>query len=136
MAINLHAAVRGPIQTVNPDQVIAWQRSTGFTDTPSGKQVPGYAASVDVNGNVQPLSRKDLEHRDMQNIQGVTRAVYLFGNVQGVVRPDAKGGDLLTFPQVRGGPPNLWKVCAVLETWGPDVTGWCKVGAVLQLTPP
>lgn len=131
--LNLHAAVRGAVQSVNPDQDIAWQQSAGYVIQPGGKQVPSYAASVDVRGNVQPLSRKDLEHPDMQNVQGVTRAVYLFGNVQGVVRPDAKGGDLLIFPQNRGGDPQTWKVCAVLETWNPDTVGWCKVGVVLQL---
>lgn len=133
--INLHAAVRGAIQSVNPDTDIVFRASTGFTVADDGVQTPTYAANVDVRGQVQPLGRKDLEHRDMANVQGVTRAVYLFGNAQGVVRVDAKGGDLLLFPQNRGGANQTWLVCAVLETWNPDAAGWCKVGVVLQVTP-
>ncbi len=130
--LNLHAVVRGAINSVNPDMSVTYRASTGWTAAAGGVQTPTYASDATVGAQVQPLGRKDLEHRDMANIQGVTRAVYLFGNAQGVVRPDAKGGDLLLFPQNRGGSAQVWKVCAVLETWGPDTTGWCKVGVVLQ----
>ncbi len=115
--------------------VVGWLRSTGYTTAPGGKQTPTYAASVPVGANVQALTGRDLEHRDMQGITGVLRGVYLFGNVQSVVRPDAKGGDLLTFPQDRGGTPQTWKVAAVLETWSVEAGGWCKVGVVLQVNP-
>jgi hypothetical protein len=130
--LNLHAAVRPAINAVNPDQTIQWRRSTGYTIGAGLKQEPTYAADEPVQGNVQSLTWTDLQHRDMQNIQGVARAVYLFGNVQGVVRPDSKGADLLVFPQNRGGTPQLWLVAAVLETATPDAMGWCKVGVVLQ----
>jgi len=133
--INLHATVRGAITSVNPDTAIVYKASTGNTSAPGGVRTPTYAADVTVRGNVQPLSPEDLKHQDMANVQGVTRAVYLFGNAQGVVRPNAKGGDLLLFPQDRGGTNQTWLVCAVLETWGPDTAGWCKVGVVLQVDP-
>ena len=133
--INLHAAVRGPINAVNPDSLVDWLVSTGYTTGAAGKRAPTYSPAASVMAQIQPLSRKDLEHRDMQNIQGITRGVYLFGNAQGVVRVDAKGGDLLKFPQVRGGVAQTWLVAAVLETWAPDAAGWCKVGVVLQVDP-
>jgi len=82
---------------------------------------------------VQALSAEDLKHPNFLNVQGVKRAVYLFGNVQGTVRPDAKGGDLLVFPQNRGGLNRTWLVVAVFETWTPDAQGFCKVGVVLQV---
>ena len=131
--LNLHATVRGAIASVNPDQEITYRASTGYDALPGGVQDPTYATDVTVGAQVQPLSREDLKHPVMANMQGVTRAVYMFGNAQGVVRPDAKGGDILLFPQDRGGTAQTWLVVAVIETWGPDTTGWCKVGVVLQV---
>jgi hypothetical protein len=133
--MNLHALVRGAINTVNPDQLVTWRRNTGYTTGAAGDRVPQYVDTPDVGAQVQAATGKDLQHRDMMNVQGVVRSVYLFGNVQGVVRPDAKGGDVLVFPQNRGDTPQPWLVVAVLETWNPDAAGWCKVGVVLQDAP-
>lgn len=127
--MNLHGIVRGAIQTVNPDTKIDLYASTGFTQDASFKQVPAYAAKSTVYGQVQALTGKDLKHEALINIQGLCRAVYFYGNVQGIVRPDGKGGELMFFPQVPGGTNQCWKVVCVLETW-PD---WCKVAVNLQL---
>jgi hypothetical protein len=132
MSMNLHAIVRGAINTVNPDQTVVLRASTGYTTNAAGKRTPTYAADATVAAQVQALSGRDLQHPDFLNVQGIKRAVYLYGDVQGVVRPNAKGGDLLVFPQDLGGTAQLWLVVAVLETWNPDATGWCKVGVVLQ----
>lgn len=109
-----------------------WRQSQGFTQDATYAQVPAYAADQFVQGQVQALTGKDLKHPALQNVQGVLRGVYLFGNVQGVVRPDAKGGDKLVFPQMLGGSPQTWLIIAVLETWGVDQGGWCKVAVNLQ----
>jgi hypothetical protein len=130
--VNLHGTVRGAITSVRPDTLMIWRQSTGFTQDATYAQVPGYAADQNVRGNVQALTAKDLKHAALQNIEGVVRAVYLFGNVQGVVRPDAKGGDKLVFPQMLGGAAQTWLVVAVLETWGVEQGGWCKVAVSLQ----
>jgi hypothetical protein len=132
MSMNLHGIVRGAIGTVNPDQAVTYRASTGYSTGADGTRTPTYAADVTVSAQVQALSGQDLKHTDFLNIQGVKRAVYLFGNTQGVVRPDVKGGDLLVFPQALGGTPQTWLVVVVLETWNPDRLGWCKVGVVLQ----
>lgn len=132
MGLNLHAAVRGAINTVNPDRVIVWRQSNGATTNAAFKRTPTYAADQTVQAQIQALSGRDLQHPEMQNQQGVMRKVYLFGNIQGVVRPDAKGGDLLLFSQVIGGPVQTWLVIVPFETWTPDVPGWCSVGVVLQ----
>lgn len=124
--MNLHAAVRGAVTTVNPDIQATWQQSTGYSTDGGGKRTPGYANST-IPIQVQALTAQDLTHLDYLNIQGVMRAVYAYGNIQGVVRPNLKGGDLLTFAQP-GGVPQIWLVVAVLETW-PD---WCKVAVCLQ----
>lgn len=130
--MNLHAIVRGAISAVNPDRLITWRSNTGYTTSASGARVPNYTDFTSVQAQIQSLSGKDLQHPSLLNVQGVARAVYMFGNVQGVVRPDAKGGDLLVFSQVQGGTPQTWLVAGVLETWTPDVAGWCKLGVVLQ----
>lgn len=136
MGMNLHATVRGPITSVNSDVAGEYLKSTGSTTATDGNRTPAYARTP-VGLQVQALSGKDLQHETFQNIQGVKRSVYMFGNTQGVSRPDVKGGDLLIFAQSTGGTPQLWLVVIVLETWAPgDPQGWCKLGVVLQNDPP
>lgn len=131
MPINLHNAVRGAIDALNPTFSGVWRRSNGYNTASNGVQVPAYIDTT-VTMRVQALSGRDLKHESFLNMQGVKRSVYLFGNVQGVVRPDVKGGDILQFPENRGGANRDWSVVVVLETWTPDVAGWSKVGVVLQ----
>lgn len=132
MAMNLHAIVRGAITTVNPDYLGVWRESAGYTVGGNFRPTPGYTDHANFPMQIQALGGKDLVHTEFISQQGVKRTVYCFGNVQGVVRPDVKGGDLLLFPANRGGPNRTWLVVSVLETWGPDTQGWCRVGVVLQ----
>lgn len=131
MALNLHNIIRGAIDALNPVFTGVWRRSTGSTTAADGSRTPTYADAT-VTMRVQALSGKDLRHESFLNMQGVKRSVYLYGNVQGVVRPDVKGGDILQFPENRGGANRDWLAVIVLETWTPDASGWCKVGVVLQ----
>lgn len=124
--MNLRNTVRGAINRINPDQVIALKRSVGY-ELVNFKQVPKFE-NLSGPGQVQPLSAGQLKHAASMNIQGVTRSVHLNGNWMGVVRADAKGGDVLTFPQAPGMAAQDWKVFQVFETW----PGWCCVGVVLQ----
>jgi hypothetical protein len=132
MSMNLHAIVRGAINTVNPDYLGTWRESAGYTVGADFRPAPGYTDHPNTGMQVQALSGRDLVHTEFISQQGVKRTVYLFGNVQGVVRPDVKGGDLLLFPESRGGAVRVWLVTHVLETWSPDPAGWCRVGVVLQ----
>lgn len=126
--MNLHGTVRGAITSVNPDTPLGWQASTGNTVDAAGNQTPGYAASVSVLGQIQPVPDKLLAHTDQLNIQGTYRVVYFYGAKNAIVRADQLGGDLLTFPRVTGGAAETWLIVEVLEQW-PD---WCKVLACLQ----
>ena len=130
--MNLHAVVRSVVTAINPDRTGTWRRSTGYTTAADGSRVPQYV-DTSVRMQIQSLTGKDLYHLNMLNIQGVQRAVYMFSNGQGVVRLDAKGGDLLLFSQDISGPVATWLVVAVLETWTPDAAGWCKLGVTLQV---
>lgn len=121
--MNLHGIAGPIIAAVNPMILATIKYSNGYEIGPGRKQIPKYRVVPDVQAQVQPLSAGDLKHLESQNIQGVQRSVYLYGDIQGVVRPAEKGGDLLVF----GG--QVWLVTAVFETW-PD---WCKVGVTLQM---
>ena len=121
--MNLHGIVSPIIAAVNPMIGGALRASDGYEMGPGRKQVPKYRAVAAARLQVQPLSGRDVAHLEAQNIQGVQRSVYMYGDTQGVVRPLAKGGDLLLFDG------QTWLVTVVFETW-PD---WCKVGVTLQL---
>lgn len=133
--MNLHGIVRGAIQSVNPDMTAMYYQSSGSTTGADGSRVPTYVNTT-VQIQVQAETGKDLMHESFLNLQGVKRSVYMFGNTQGANRPDVQGGDLIAFPEVRGGTAKLWLVAIVLETWSPDVAGWCKLGVVLQKDAP
>lgn len=136
--MNLHAIARSAIGTVNPEYLGVWKQSTGFGQDPTGRPIPTYNVFSNTRFQVQHLSGRDLVHTDFISQQGVKRTVYAFGNITGVVRPDGTGGDLLQFPENRGGSNRTWLVTHVLETYSPDTAGWCRVGVVLQpdVTPP
>lgn len=127
--MNLHGIVRGAITSVNSDVLGTWRRSSGYTVLPTGRQVPVYDDFTTVPIQVQALSSRDIRHANYLGVQGVRRAVYMYGNIQAINRPDNKGGDLLVFPEVPGGTPKVWLVACVFETW-PD---WCRVGVSLQV---
>lgn len=122
--MNLHGIVSGVIASVNPFQTFAVSISTGaYVTAANGERTPVYAAPVYVSGQVQDLTSKDLRQLDSLNIQGSQRAIYLNGELDGVVRWNGKGGDLLTLQD-----GTVWLTTAVLEQW-PD---WAKVSVTLQ----
>jgi hypothetical protein len=132
--MNLHQIVRGPINAVNPDLYGTWMQSTGPTSNADFTRSPVFTTFTNVQMQVQPMSSGDLYKTNFLNAQKVTRAVYMYGDPQGVVRVDAKGGDELVFPQILCGPNYTWLVYAVLEPWTSSVGngGWSKVAVVLQ----
>mgnify|MGYP000617858836 CR=1 FL=1 len=123
--MNLHGIVSGAIGSVNPFVTATMQVSDGYTVDPDGTQIPAYT-EVTGPAQVQALTYKDLQQVDGVNLNGVARAIYFYGEFNGVVRPRQKGGDLI---QLTDGPnAGTWLITHVLETW-PD---WCKVAVVLQ----
>lgn len=133
--MNLHSVVRGHIPAVTPDLPAVWRASAGsYVTAADGSRTPQYVDTA-IRAQVQALSARDLQHLSNLNIQGVESAVYMFGNPQGVVRVDVKGGDLLLFPQTLGGTVRTWLVRTVFETWRVEQGGWGKVGVTLQVDP-
>lgn len=68
--------------------------------------------SLLAQGQVQPMQYRDLMQMDSLNVQGTRRKIYLYGEVDGVVRSWVKGGDLIT--DTRG---DVWLVAVVAEQW-------------------
>jgi hypothetical protein len=124
--MNLHGIVSGLIGAVNPHVPATLLVSTGFTVDDDGKRIPTYAAPVTVTAQVQALTFRDIMQVDGLNLQGTRRAIYLYGEVDGLVRVSQRGGDLITLAD--GPNVGVWLVAQVLEQW-PD---WCKVAATLQ----
>lgn len=120
--MNLHALAGPAVGTVNPNKVAELFISTGYAKDATHKQVPTYSTVIMVTAQVQALTQDDL--RQLQNIdqQGVSHTAYLYGEVDGVVREDNRGGDVLVF--------DGWEhlVVSVLEAW----PGWCKVALARQ----
>jgi hypothetical protein len=117
----------GPVAAVNPPLAFTVLVSMPATTNPDGSRSPAYAAPVTTTGDIQAQSAGDIRHTDGLNIQGVQRSIYLSGRINGLVRPDRKGGDI-----VIDGCGKVWLVNQVIEYW-PD---WVKVSVTLQNSSP
>lgn len=121
--MNLHGLVRGTIRAVNPDIPVTIRPSAGASEDDTGRVIPAYGTPINTTGQKQPVTGRDIERFQQQNIQGVTCKMYVYGNVEGLFRVLGKGGDLLEFQG------QTYLVASVLERW-PD---WCCVALTMQL---
>jgi hypothetical protein len=119
--VNLHGIASAAVSAINPMVKATYRQSAGYTTDATFKQVPAYL-DKSVSVQMQMLSGSQLAQLNGLNIQGVLRSLYVAGEVQGVVRPRAEGGDLFI---ING---ETWLVVQVLETW-PE---WSKVAICLQ----
>lgn len=132
--MNLHALVRPAIKSVNPDTLLDWMQSSGYTTADDGHRSPTFNKFSDVAMQVQGLNTKDLQHVEKLNLQSELRKIYSYGNIQGVVRPSLQGGDLFVFPQQIGGTPQVWLLVQPMETWtDAQGQGWSSGIVCLQL---
>jgi hypothetical protein len=116
---------------VNPNIMVRLQISTGSTIGAAGRQQPQYNPAITGPAQIQALDNVDLKKMEGMNISGSARAIYMRGNLAGVIRPDSKGGDLVTVPPAPGVPAlfvGLWLTTKVLESW----PLWTKVVIVKQ----
>lgn len=130
--MNLHNEAAGLISSVNPYSPGELKISNGYTVGDDGSQIPSYKSIQVYPMQVQPLGYRDLMQIDGLNLQGVRRKIYINGRVNGLVRIERKGGDIIRFlpgPPVSGWPyGTVWLIVMVLEQW-PD---WTSVAATLQ----
>jgi hypothetical protein len=124
--LNLHGIVRGVVTAVNADETVAVSSSNGTTPSGAGDGtvVPVYT-TASFGAQVQPLSGRDLRQIASLNLQGTLKKIYLYGDVEAIVRNVDKGGDL-----VMRSDGSVWKTTIVFEGW--DTVGWCAIGCTLQ----
>lgn len=129
--MDLRSIANSVSSQVNPNIIVTVLRSTGSTIGRGGKQSPTYAQGVTGPAQLQALDGDELRQLDGLNLQGVIQGIYLRGNLAGVIRPDSKGGDIVTIAAQRNVPSIFvgdWLVVKVLETW----SSWTKAAIVLQ----
>lgn len=118
--MNLHGIAAPAIGTVNPFVPGSMRISTGYSTDSVGHRIPAYS-TVTGRAQVQALSYKDLVQVQGLNLGGERRSIYFYGEFNAVVRPNKKGGDLVTL--TTGPEAGEWLIALVSEQW-PD---WCKV---------
>ena len=134
--MDLNAIASQATRAVTPSlDAQLWLNDGTYATADDGTRTPSYNTDSFVTVDMQPLSGRDLKQLEGLNIQGVQRVAYVRGDIQGLVRVDRKGGDLIVIPADPLAPAyavGSWLVVTVMETW-PD---WCKVGLTLQVDPP
>ncbi len=123
--MNLNQLAGAVTSIVSPTMPVTVRVSTGNTPNPDGTRTPTYAPPVTVSAQVQPISWRDIQQMEGLTLQGTRKAIYLNGQIAGLVRETNQGGDLIEFPD-----GSVYLVAIVLEGW--TNAGWCKVAAVLQ----
>lgn len=127
MALNLHDIAGNATSIVSPWVNVSIEFSQGYEISESGKQTPKFSKPVLIRAKIQALSYSDLQHIASLNLQGERRAMYISGNIDALLRPDAKGGDLVTFPD-----GTVWLVAMVIEDWY-MTNGWIKAAVTRQM---
>lgn len=127
--MNLHSVVAGAIGAINPFVNVTVSRSNGYTTNAAGQRVPAYS-QFSASVQAQSLTYTDLQKADSLNIQGIRRAIYMNGVVDGVVRVGKQGGDVLIFPDGTFPEGDVWLCAMVLESW--SQAGWTKICLTLQ----
>lgn len=126
--INIRRIANRAIQCVNPNQEAIWKRFTGYEKDEYFRRTAQYQDDT-VMVNIQALSTSDLQLTDGMNLTGIKRKVCADGLIQTANRTDGLGGDILVFPETRGGTPKEWLAVQEVEPWNGQ---WCSVIVVLQ----
>ncbi|QHJ83104.1 MAG: hypothetical protein [Caudoviricetes sp.] len=132
--MNLRGIANNAIQGINPNISVVVRLPNGYTIDPlTRKQVPAYI-DTPAKGQLQALDGDDLKQMLGLNIQGTIRAMYLYGSLAGVIRPDGSSQSHVVFTSNEAGVTKSreWGVFKVLESW----QTWCKVAIVYQDSAP
>lgn len=132
--MNLRGIANNAIQGINPNISVVVRLPNGYTiDPATRKQVPAYI-DTPAKGQLQALDGDDLKQMLGLNIQGTIRAMYLYGSLAGVIRPDGSSQSHIIFTSNEAGvtKSRQWGVFKVLESW----QTWCKVAIVYQDSAP
>jgi hypothetical protein len=125
--LNLHAIVGPIVSAINPTQIIQIAMGSGYATAADGTLTASYE-SASFPAQIQALTGRELRHVDALNIQGTMRALYLYGNVTGIIRFSQTNGSLVKFPD-----GSVWMCFVEFEPWS-VTAGWCKIGVLSQQT--
>lgn len=133
MAINLHGIVRGVINSIHEDETVHWYRFAEQVNV-GGALFPSFFAPVTVRAQVQIEGNEALTHNNNTGESEVMRRFYMYADgvmlrPAGVVRPNARGGDLLFRPA----DSTWWLITATKDDF--SESGWVCVNAVQQIKP-
>lgn len=100
----------------------------GTYEVSRSQTVASAAMTTDLvlRGQIQPITSGDLRQLEGVNLGGVRWKIYLEGEVDGMVRPERKGGDLVVV--AAGKHQGTWLVVQVLEQF----QDWACAAIVLQ----
>jgi hypothetical protein len=127
--MDLRSYANAVSNTVNPNILVTLQASNGFMIGAGQRQIPSYLPNVTGPAQIQALDGSDLKKLDGLNIQGDLKKIYLRGLLNGVIRPNSTGGDLIVI--AAPAPAYLigtWLITKVLESW----PLWTSAAIVLQ----
>lgn len=96
--MDLQGIASGIITAVNPMAVGTLRISTGYSTAANGSRTPTYRDVPGVELQVQSLTFRDLTQIDGLNLNGTRKGIYIRGRVEGIVRPENRGGDLIIMP--------------------------------------
>ena len=120
--MDLRSIANNAIQPINQDITVEVWASTGYVIGAGLKQIPSYAAPLTLPAQIQALSNDELKQIDGLNISGVSKAIYIKGDLRGIIKPDSLGGDLVKWNS------KTWLVVKVLESW----PTWTKCVLIYQ----
>jgi len=96
--MNLNQIAGNAVQAIRPSVPGVVRVSTGYATGDDFSRTPTYRDVAGVPMWVDALTYKDLMQVDGLNLNGTRRAIYINGSVDGLVRPENKGGDLIFLP--------------------------------------
>ena len=105
--MNLRGIANGATRAVNPNIAATVRVSAGTTPIRTASRVPKFD-QIPFTAQVQALQYNDMVHLDGLNIQGIRRAIYLNGSIDGINRINKKGGDIVTIATGRRTPDRGW----------------------------
>lgn len=102
--------------------------ATGTYEVSRNQEVAETAmtTSLVLLAQIQPVTWRDIQQMDGLNLEGIRWKAYLNGQVDGLVRPERKGGDLIIISS--GRHQGVWLVAQVLEQF-PD---WVCAAITMQ----
>lgn len=132
--INLHAVVRGVINTMHPDEDVTIFRSAGQANV-KGAIVSLYQPGEVIGAQIQSLSNDDLYATHDEGQNEVVRNCYLFSSSStvdkpaSIIRPLARSGDM-----IQRSDGTWWLVTALKEDF--SRSEWVNVSITLQIKAP